>query len=199
MKTRYLSPLPLLAAIVLGSGVAIPAWAEAPMTPDSVQDFSIRRLRLTNACARCDLSGVDLSNQHLIGADLREAILTGANLSGSNLEGADLTKADLTGANLSNTFLNGTSLVSATLDYANLSGAQIYYADVTGASMAELNLAGATVVGTPLSIGDGPEIMEEATPPILDFEDFWPLPPLEDPGPYPDSLIDVPPQVLPDV
>lgn len=198
MKTRYLAALPLLAAVALG-GTGLSALAEAPAPIDEVRAANVRRLLVTNACLECDLVGVDLSNQHLIGADLRGALLTGANLSWSNLEGADMTKADLTGANLTGAFLTNTSLVSANLDGANLAEAQLYYVDVTGASMSDLNLAGATVVGTPISIGDGPEVMEEETPPVLSPEDSWPLPPLSEPSPYPGEILDVPEQILPDV
>lgn len=196
MKTRYLAALPLLAAVALGMP-ARSALAEAPAPIDAVRAANVRRLLITNACAECDLVSVDLSNQHLIGADLRGALLTGANLSWSNLEGADMTSADLTGADLTGAFLTNASLVAADLDGANLAEAQLYYVDVTGASMSDLNLAGATVVGTPISIGDGPEMIEEAAPPVLAPEDSWLLPPLGDPSPG--EILDVPPEILPEV
>lgn len=75
----------------------------------------LKQLRETKQCAKCDLSGVDLS-----GADLSFAVLVGANLSGANLKGANLSNADLTGANLTACDLSGANLNQAYLTNANL-------------------------------------------------------------------------------
>ena len=50
----------------------------------------LKKLKATNACVKCDLSGTNLS-----GANLK-----GANLDGANLQDAILDNAILTGANL---------------------------------------------------------------------------------------------------
>ena len=145
-----------------------PGLAETPAATliDELRTNNVQQLILTNACYRCDLVGVNLSEIHLIGADLRGATLVGANLSWSNLEGADLTGADLSGANLTGVFLTNASLAHATLDNVNFTQAQLYYVDVTGASMENLNLANATVLGTPISVG-GSEPVELEELPVL--------------------------------
>ena len=204
MKKRYLTVLPLLAApLLLSTVLSRPSQAEAPaaIPVEELRATNLRRLLVTNACMDCNLVGVDLRDAHLIGADLRGAMLIGADLSGANLEGADLAKADLTGANLTGAFLTNASLMSANLNNANFTEAQLYYVDVRGASVENINLAGAMVVGTPLSIGEGPEMDDQEIPLILEPNDAWtlpPLPPLSEPVPYPGELLDVPEHIIPD-
>ena len=75
----------------------------------------LKKLKETNECVECDISGADLvranlKGANLMGANLKEAILVridliGANLAGANLEDANLWigylwKANLDGANL---------------------------------------------------------------------------------------------------
>lgn len=198
MKGFYLTVLSLLPALLFtGSALAGrgPALAEHPV--DDLQASNVRQLLITNECAGCDLTGVDLSGAHLIGADLRSADLTGADLSGINLEGADLTKANLTDANLTGAFLTNATLARADLDNANFTQAHLYYVDVTGASMENINLAEATVIGTPISIGGPEEPLEE--PPFVVPEDIWRLNPPSGPDMLPNNLIDVPPEIVPEV
>lgn len=64
---------------------------------------------------RCDLAGVDMSNQNL-----QEATFYHADLRGANLSGADLSRATLTGVNLSGANLTGATLTGANLSAANL-------------------------------------------------------------------------------
>jgi len=116
--------------------------------PDHVQ-----QLLETRACMGCDLSGADLSVQHLIGADLRNADLSGANLTEANLEGADLTGANLEGANLTDAFLNQASLHEANLDHVNFTGASLIEVDVTEASMEDLTIKEATIYNTQIGVG----------------------------------------------
>jgi uncharacterized protein YjbI with pentapeptide repeats len=71
----------------------------------------LAKIKNTNICVVCDLSGADLS-----GLDLQMANLSGSNLSGSNLSGANLSNAWLTDANLSNANLSKTNLSGVTLD-----------------------------------------------------------------------------------
>lgn len=185
MSRYYLAVLPLLSAFVFAS----PVLAENPFT--DIRSFNVRKLVNTNLCPNCDLVGVDLRGAHLIGADLRKADLSSADLSWANLEGADLSHANLTGADLTGAFLTNASLYGADLDNANLSQAQLYFVDVRDASTDNLNLAGATVVGTPLSIGNGTDIDDE-TEPIISPEELWQLhPPNESQQDWPHNLIDI--------
>ena len=201
MKRRYLAPLSLLSILVVGTASLAEAPAESVTA--QIRTTNVQRLILTNQCKTCDLTGMDLSKTHLIGVDLRGAILTGADLSWSNLEGADLTGADLTGANLTGAFLTNATLADATLDHANFSQAQLVHVDVTGASMENLNLADANVIGTPISIGEGGPLVEDSEElPILKPEDSWQLTPpdLWMVPKYPsEEILDVPPQILPQV
>src|SRR5262245_16472971 len=66
----------------------------------------LRDYILTGANCR----GVDLRGANLINADLRGADLTGANLCWTNLRGADLTGADLSHATLFATVFGSTGL-----------------------------------------------------------------------------------------
>ena len=97
------------------------AKLEAVALPDKVM-MNIERLKDSNNCYGCDLSGANLSGENLDSADLEGAnlvstILTGADLEGANLKGAILTNADLSGANLS-----GADLYKADLSGADLTG-----------------------------------------------------------------------------
>ena len=60
----------------------------------------LEKLKATNSCESCDLTGADL-----VGVKLRDANLTGVDLRGAKLpkvklRDANLTEANLTGANL---------------------------------------------------------------------------------------------------
>lgn len=201
MKRHYLAALPLVSILLWGSASLAETPAEAVI--DEMRATNIQRLMITNQCYECDLVGVDLSNAHLIGADLRGAILTGANLSWSNLEGADLTGATLTGADLTGAFLTNASLANADLDNVNFSQAILHDVDVAGASMENLNLAGATIEGTGISIGGGTDPLEDEELPILvpsNGEDLMPpSQPWFVPGAPTDNILDVPPQIVPQV
>jgi hypothetical protein len=79
------------------------------------------------------LSGSDLRNVSLEGADLSNADLSDVRLSGSSLVGANLSKADL-----SSSQLTGCDFSGADLTGANLSGC-----DLTGAKLRGIKFAGA--------------------------------------------------------
>ena len=113
----------------------------------------VQRLLETRECVNCDLSGVNLSEEHLIGADLRNANLEGANLKYANLEGADLTGANLTRANLSYSMLSNVNFKNANLNNTDLSRAKIYDANVFGASMNDMNITDAEIFNTGIGIG----------------------------------------------
>ena len=199
MKRRYLAAVPLLTMLVLGN----PSQAETPAQTviDEMRAINVQRLALTNQCYECDLVGTDLSGSHLIGADLRGAILVGANLSWSNLEGADLTGANLDGADMTGAYLTNASLANADLDNVNFSQAVLHDVDVAGASMENLNLAGAIVEGTGISIGGDTEPMEEELPVLApdNGELSPPITPWYIPGYPSEEILDVPPQIVPQV
>lgn len=178
-RTRVLRLFALTTALLFAA--ALPAIAEAPIDElDIDRENNVRKLVLLNRCIGCDLSGVTLTEAHLIGADLRDANLRFANLTGSNLEGADLAGADLTGANLTNAFLTNASLANATLDGVNFSGAYLYYVDVTGASTENLNLTGAQLLETPIYVGGDELPLDEAPPEqLIPFDFPTPLRPIE--------------------
>mgnify|MGYP003121719385 FL=1 len=81
------------------------ASSASAFDPDDLQ-----KLKDTNKCADCDLSGADLSVAYLSRANLE-----GANLSGANLRGADLGGADLRSAVLASAYMNGAILCNTTM------------------------------------------------------------------------------------
>ena len=60
----------------------------------------LKKLKATNECLKCDLSGVNLKGAYLYAENLTRANLTGANLTRAWLSGVNLTDANLTGADL---------------------------------------------------------------------------------------------------
>jgi uncharacterized protein YjbI with pentapeptide repeats len=78
----------------------------------------LKKLKETNECEGCDLTGAYLMKNKLIGAKLRKA-----NLSDAFLTNADLTGADLTGTNLSKAKLHSANLGAADLTASTLKGA----------------------------------------------------------------------------
>lgn len=77
------------------------ASSASAFDPDDVQ-----KLKDTNECRECDLSGADLT-----GAILREAYLEGANLAGANLINAYLERANMNGAILCYTTMPDGSVI----------------------------------------------------------------------------------------
>ena len=61
-------------------------------------DLNIKKLKSSNACRGCDLSGAN-SKSNMSNANLRKANFTGANLHKSNLNGAILDRTNFSGAN----------------------------------------------------------------------------------------------------
>ena len=144
----------------------------SPITTEVGNDLD--KLKKTNVCVECDLSGANLGGADLGGADLAGANLTGAtltgadltgatltlaklsraNLTGANLAGANLTDANLSGADLAGANLTGATLTGADLTGANLTGAGLEEANLTGAGLEEANLTGANLAGANLSGAD---------------------------------------------
>ncbi|MFE5089437.1 pentapeptide repeat-containing protein [Streptomyces sp. NPDC056638] len=103
-----------------------------------------------------NLSGTELVSAHLVGADLRgadlsHAILMAASLMHSDLRGADCTGAKLDGAELLGADLRGANLTGAELVGADLTGANLTGANLTGAELTDANLTGADLTGTDLT------------------------------------------------
>lgn len=94
-------------------------------------------LKISQSSKLSGLTGIDLSNQNLIGLDL-----SGLNLSESNFSGANLSNSNLSDVNLSNTILIGAYLTGSNLSGVNLSGA-----DLSGLNLSGLNLSGANLSG----------------------------------------------------
>lgn len=113
----------------------------------------VAQLVETGICKGCDLTGANLTNEHLIGADLREADLTNAVLSGANLEGADLTGAILVNTDLSGAFLTNALLDEALISNVDLSDSTLIYTSLENAEVNNVDLLNAEVVNTPISIG----------------------------------------------
>jgi len=86
-----------------------------------------------HGCPKCVLSGADLSNQCLqganfTGADLDHARLVLTCLSGANLKGASLRRADLSGANFLHADFGSADLTGAVFSATSIKGAQLKHA-----------------------------------------------------------------------
>ncbi len=139
------------AAVSLGIAGATTALVAAPAQAGNAEQ--VTQLLVTGACQACDLTGADLTGEHLIGVDLRGADLTGATLANANLEGADLTGATLVNTNLSGAFLTNALLDDAIVSNVDFSEATLVYTSLEGADVDNVDLAGAEVLNTPISIG----------------------------------------------
>jgi len=106
----------------------------------------------------------DLSEEHLMGADLRNADLSESDLSYAylhmvNLRRANLNKSNLSAADLSEAFLRvaklkAVNLRGASLEEANLSITDLSEADLRGATLRGADLRGAYLRGAMLSGAD---------------------------------------------
>jgi uncharacterized protein YjbI with pentapeptide repeats len=81
---------------------------------------NLEKLKKTNKCKGCDLTGANLSR-----LDLTDADLEGANLSSAKLSLTNLTRANLQNADLRSAVLGGTDLSDADLRGADLRGASL--------------------------------------------------------------------------
>ncbi|EKD34241.1 MAG: hypothetical protein ACD_75C02423G0017 [uncultured bacterium] len=126
---RYLRRIIVAAACIVSFAAGATAdWSRAESV---TAKENLEKLKKTNSCRGCDLSGLTLNRMNLAGADLEGADfsmakffltnLAGANLKNSNLKGAtfggsDLGEADLRGADLRGTSLDGAYLGGTRLD-----------------------------------------------------------------------------------
>jgi uncharacterized protein YjbI with pentapeptide repeats len=142
------------AAVMLGvAGVMTEAMTLSARRVEAANVADVAQLIETGICKGCDLTGANLANEHLIGADLREADLTDAVLSGANLEGADLTGATLVNTDLSGAFLTNALLDEALISNVDLSNSTLIYTSLENADVSNVDLLNAEVVNTPISIG----------------------------------------------
>lgn len=124
------------------------------------------RWRHQNPDIPINLSGADLSETHLNGGHLSEAILcqinlrrahlykailNGSDLSHSNLSDAHLGKAQLNTVNLSHANLVRANLNKSELTGSDLQHAQMMAADLSGADLSGANLSGANLIEADLS------------------------------------------------
>jgi hypothetical protein len=129
-------------------------WDDLAINPD-LSGADIREANLSGAnLGRANLSGANLREANLSGANLERANLSGANLGRANINRADLREAELDGANLSAALLNWADLRRAKLDGANLSRANVSVVDLGGASLCRANLFGAHLGGSSLTEAD---------------------------------------------
>jgi len=124
-------------------------------TPSPVQN-NVSILLNTKECKQCILTGANLVNAPLSGADLRSAILLNANMSG-----ADLTDANLSSSGGDKTILCGAILTSANLTNSNLCGADMFddqcsQFNTPGATIEDTTFDGATWVTSDCNTGEEP-------------------------------------------
>ena len=111
-----------------------------PLSVGAFNPEDLERLKKTNKCPNCDLSGADL-----LGAILWDSNLEKANLGFANLQGAKLNAANLQGAFLVYANLKGADLTGADLRGADLRGAFLFKANLDGAYLGSVRLCNTTM------------------------------------------------------
>jgi uncharacterized protein CbrC (UPF0167 family) len=100
------------------------------------------------------LSGGNLRNARLAGADLRRASLNGVYLTGADLAGAQLASAGLATSDLRSVNFASAVLVKADLRNANLHGARLVGADLTEARFSHAYLSSVDLTDADLTRAD---------------------------------------------
>lgn len=116
-------------------------WAETPRTRQYVLD----QMMLENLLEQADLSGSELSEVHLEGANLKHIRLWRANLSSADLESANLQDAWLGEANFSYAKLTSANLRGAELESSNLERANFANANLCKANLKQADLHSASL------------------------------------------------------
>ena len=139
---------------ILDVNVAYKLKATMEAWKDSLSYIGLDLVDLSNT----NLSGANLREASLIGAnldsallakaDLREAYMLYANLQDANLQDADLRQAYLRQVNLQKANLRGADLQKASLQKASLVGANLQKANLGGTNLAGTNLQKANLSGT---------------------------------------------------
>jgi len=83
------------------------------------KESDLKKLKETNKCFKCDLSGINFYMENLVGVNLK-----GSDLSKSNLAMSDLSESNLTEVNLNGAKLSRANLTGAILKGANFRGAK---------------------------------------------------------------------------
>ena len=122
----------LIAVAAFVVAFSIPTTATFSRAASGTPGDNLEKLKKTNSCRGCDLSGLTLKRMNFAGADLEGAdlsrtkfqlsSLSGANLRNANLRGASFGGCDLGEADLRGADLRGTSLEGAYLDKTLLEG-----------------------------------------------------------------------------
>ena len=142
----------------------------------NLSDLDLQEQDLSSALLKDkDFTGANLRKASMANTSLQDSQLVGANLSGVNLDGAQLQRADLRHAVLSGASFVGAKLNGANLDAATLTGG----VDLTGADLSNASaradlrlavLARTTLVGTRL---DGAKLQgADFTGADLEFADL---------------------------
>ena len=87
----------------------------------------MKKLKETNECPECDLSGANLKFANLEWANLKEANLEGANLKDANLRGANLEGAKLNGVNLKGAILDYALMLNTRICNTTMPGGRVIY------------------------------------------------------------------------
>src|SRR6266540_1746691 len=119
--------------------------------------------RKANRSVQPDLRDADLSNDHLLGANLVSADLSNANLNHVSLISAKLIGADLSNANVNNVSLIYADLSSGHLNNGHLSNADLRDADLRDADLRRADLSGANLSRAHLSGTNFHEAIIETT------------------------------------
>ena len=138
----------LLSELLLHRWIALEALGEKGRKNVKTETFEYLIKNSQNFVNLFSLSGAnlreaDLSGANLIMANLRRADLSGANLIGANLLGADLSEANLGGADLREATLRGAKLRKADMKKGNLIEVNLRLADLSGADLRGADLRGA--------------------------------------------------------
>lgn len=112
--------------------------------------FSSENSLLTNV----NLSGANMQQAKLDGANLQRVMMVSANLQEANLVGANLEKAKLPAVNLQHANLMGANLQEASLWDVNLQNAKLVRANLQLAYLVEANLQDADLSGANLHLAE---------------------------------------------
>lgn len=126
------------------------AWVDTETAPLPLTGLDLGQCVLAGAdLRRADLSGSVVSCCNFLGSKLAGAKLTGAVLDESLMMALHLEQADLSGASL-----RSTNLTDAFLDDACLANADLTFTVLVKASVRRADLSGATISGTQLGGAD---------------------------------------------
>lgn len=115
----------------------------------TLNDCTFRRANLTGANLReADLAGADFSRARLEGADFSDSDLSGANLQSVRATGAQFRKAELERARLDRADLREASLMNARIRQARFNGANLYSVSFLNATLGDTGFSGANLDNT---------------------------------------------------